>query len=132
LDNTLLLLKIIAVAHGVLGYVGAIFTLTPEIQDEIIYKNRNPLAGDIKKYLIYLMCFCLLICGLCPWFKPSATQLWAWLALGIYMLGALVDLVTQKGRVWCWRCMATGITLKAIAAGALTYLANAHVSAANG
>jgi hypothetical protein len=108
------------------------FALAPEIQDEIIYKNRNPLLGDLKKYLIYLMCFFLVLCAVCAWLKPSATPLWAWLAVGIYALGGLVDLVTQRGRSWCWRCMATGLAVKIAAAGALTYLASSYVLQANG
>jgi hypothetical protein len=131
LENPLLLLKVVAVAHGVLGYVGFFFALSPEFQEEIIYKGRNPLIGDIKKYLVYLNCFLLLICALSAWFKPATTPLWAWLALTAYLLGGAIDLIAQRGRLWCWRCRASGVILKAIGAGALTYLAMAYGSSAN-
>jgi hypothetical protein len=116
-------MKVIAAAHGVLGFIGGVFTASPELQDEVIYKDRNPLVGDVKKYLSYGMCFCLVLCAFCPWFKPSATPLWAWLALGFHLLSSLFEIATQRGHVWCARCIVTGITVKTIAAVALTYLA---------
>ena len=130
--NALLLMKAIAVTHGILGYIGAAFVLSPELQTEVIYKNRNWLAADVKKYLIFGMCLCLVLCAFCPWFKPSATPLWAWLALGFHLLSSALDVTTQRGRVWCWRCTATGVTVKASAALALTYLASVHASVSNG
>jgi len=132
LDNALLLMKVIAVAHGAIGFAGGVFAASPELQDEVIYKGRNPVVGDAKKYLIYGMCFCLVLCAFCPWFNPSATPLWAWLALGFHVLGSLFEIATQRGHVWCGRCMVTGITIKTIAAAALTYLAAAHAAAAGG
>ena len=123
MENALLYMKVIAVAHGIVGYLGGAVTAAPEIQAVAIYQDRNPLAGDVKKYLIYSMCFCLVLCALCPWFKPSATPMWAWLALGFHLLGGVFDFATQRGRGYCWRCMATGITFKTVAAVALTYLA---------
>nr|AAL24528.1 orf133EGC123 [uncultured bacterium] len=123
MENALLYMKVIAVAHGIIGYLGGAATASPEIQANIIYQDRNPLVGDVKKYLVYGMCFCLVLCGLCPWFKPSATPLWAWLALGFHLVSSALDFATQRGRLYCWRCMATGITVKIIAAAALTYLA---------
>lgn|SRR5574337_28244 len=132
MENTLLLLKVIAVAQGALGVIGGVLTASPELQAEIVYKYRNPLGFKSQKFLTYAMCFCLVLCGFCPWFKLSATPLWAWLALGFHLLSGALEFSTQRGRVWCWRCMATGITLQAIAAIALTYLASIYVSAGNG
>jgi len=132
MENALLYMKVIAVAHGILGYFGGAFAASPEIQADMIYQNRNPLAGDVKKYLVYVMCFCLVLCGLCPGFKPSATPLWAWLALGFHLFSCVLDFATQQARFYCWRCMATGITVKAIAAVALTYLATTFPPAGNG
>lgn len=130
--NALLGMKVIAVVHGIIGYIGAVFVLSPELQADLIYQDRNPLVGDVKKYLTLSMCLCLVLCCFCPWFKPSATPLWAWLALGFHLLSGLVDVATQRGRVWCWRCMATGVTVKASAALALAYLASVHASVGNG
>jgi len=132
MENALLYMKVIAVTHGIFGYLGGAVAASPEIQTDIIYQNRNPLAGDVKKYLVYGMCFCLVLCGLCPWFKPSATPLWAWLALGFHLLSGGLDFATQQGRFYCWRCIATGVTVKTIAAVALTYLATMLPSAGNG
>jgi hypothetical protein len=130
--TTLLLMKVIAVAHGVLGYLGVAFVLSPELQAEAIYKDRNWLVADVKKYLIFGMCLCLLLCAFSPWFKPFVTPFWAWLALGFHLLSSVLDVTTGRGRVWCWRCIATGVTVKAIAALALTYLASVYASAGNG
>ena len=125
-------MKVIAVTHGILGYFGGAVAASPEIQADVIYQDRNPLAGDVKKCLVYGMCFCLVLCGLCPWFKPSAAPLWAWLALGFHLLSGALDFATQRGRFYCWRCMATGITVKTIAAVALTYRAAILPPVANG
>ena len=132
MENALLYMKAIAIVHGIIGYFGGAVAASPEIQAEIIYQGRNPVVGDVKKYLVYGMCFCLVLCGFCPWFKPSATPLWAWLALGFHLLSGVLDFATQQGRFYCWRCIATGVTVKTIAAVALTYLATMLPSAGSG
>jgi hypothetical protein len=132
MENTLLLMKVIAVAHGVTGIISGMLTASPEIQAEVVYKYLNPLVFDLQKLLTYAMCFCLVLCGCCPWFKPAATPTWAWIALGFHLLSGTLEATTQRRRGWCWRCMATGITLKVIAASVLTYLASVYEASGNG
>jgi hypothetical protein len=78
------------------------------------------------------MCVFLVLCGLAPWFKPSATPVLAWVALGFHVLSSVVEVATQRGRAWCWRCIATGVTVKACAALALTYLASSNAYVGHG
>ncbi|WP_132982844.1 hypothetical protein [Thermomonas haemolytica] len=82
MDNALVALKVITAATGLVGYLSQIVILTPEIRDDFIYKGRNPLYGDLIKYTIYAINFCLFIRALCPWWKVSATPMWAWASVG--------------------------------------------------
>jgi len=131
MENTLLLMKVIAAVHGVLGFIGGAIMTSPESQARV-YEYRNPLAYELHKYLTYCMCFCLVLCGFSPWLKPSATPLWIWLSLGFHLLSGALEISTQRGRVWCWRCIATGYAVKITAAITLTYLTSIYESASNG
>ena len=130
--GTLLLMKVIAVAQGIFGAIGVILVLSTEMQADLIYRGRSPLAGDAKKYLVWGMCFCLVLGAFCPWLKPSASPFWAWLALGFHLISSGLDAVTLRGHAWCRRCVVTGVTVKASAALVLTCLASVHASAGNG
>ena len=113
-------LKIVTAAGGIFGYVVYVIVLAPEVHDEFIYKDRNPLMGDLIKYLLYGMNFCLVICALCPWWKISATPMWAWASVCFCVVASIIQFLQLPS--FCIKCWVIGLSTRAAYAGVVTYL----------
>ena len=130
MDDPLFALKVLTAVAGLLGYLGQTYVLTPQVQDQFIYKDRNPLYGDIIKYTLYAMNLSLCICALCPWLKISATPLWAWAAVAFSGVVLLLHFIES----WSFRRvrhLLFALPVRIVAALLITYLTQAALSEAN-
>jgi hypothetical protein len=95
--------KVVAILHGLAGYVIMVFALSEDVQQSCFYKDRNPLAGDINKYLAYASCSSLMLCGAFAVFSffefpnaPKFSVITAWASVLFYHLTAWVFLVEKR------------------------------------
>ena len=120
MESSDLIFRGIAVLHGVAGYALFAFAANEDFQEFCFYKNRNPLAGDVYKYLVLSACWSLVACAILAFLVPALAVGAAWLSIVLYLLTGLVDFVTE--RRWpsfCKGC-AVSLTVRTIAAVALT------------
>ena len=129
MEHALVALKIVTAVAGFISYVVFALLSAPEIQEEFIYKSRNPLLGDLVKYVLYAMNFCLVICALCPWWKVSAAPMWAWASVAFSAVAYLLYL--RESRSFCVRCAVIGISVRACVAVLVTYLTHSVLNGAN-
>jgi hypothetical protein len=129
LDQALTTLKIVTAFTGVVGYLAHGILATPEIQSEMIYQDRNPLYGDVIKYTLYAINFCLVVCALCPWWKLSATPLWAWAS--VVFAGLAYALYAIESKTIYRKRLLIGFVVRACIALLVTYLTNAALLATN-
>jgi len=120
MDSIDLIFRAIAVLHGVAGYVLFGLAANEELQEFCFYKGRNPLAGDVHKYLVYLACWSLVACGVSAFFVPWLAVLAAWLSVAFYLLTAFVDIVAERRwPAFCTAC-AVSLAVRLLAAAVLT------------
>lgn len=114
--------KAIAILHTVAGYIIFALAADEEMQQDCFYKDRNPLVGDVRKYLVYAGCWSLIACGFVAFIMPKLAILAAWSSIIFYLLAGLTDLVAE--RRWPSICKACAISLgiRSVAAAALTGL----------
>lgn len=91
MDSSELIFRSIAVLHGIAGYVLFGIAANEEFQEFCFYKHRNPLAGDIYKYLVLAACWCLIACAILAFLLPAVAVGLAWLSILLYLLTGIVD-----------------------------------------
>ena len=130
MEYALIALKAVTAAAGLIGYLGQGVLLAPETQDNLIYKDRNPLYGDMIKYTLYAMNFCWVICALCPWWKITATPMWAWAAVAFSGIALLLYFL-ESGSVRYVRNLIAAFPVRIGIAWLITYLTNVAMGTAN-
>jgi|SRR5690606_17850941 len=88
--------KTTAVLHSIVGLFSFAIAANEEVQEWLVYGNRNPLAGDVFKYLIYAYCWLLMGCGIAAFLIPGFAVVLACGAFGFYLLTGIVDLVGNR------------------------------------
>jgi hypothetical protein len=129
LEHALTALKIVTALGGVFGYVIHTVVLAPEVQDHFIYKDRNPLYGDAIKYALYAVNFCLVACAFCPWWKLSATPMWAWAS--VFFSGVVYLLYAIESKFFYRKLRLIGLFVRVCISGLITLLTHAALNAAN-
>jgi len=120
MESSELIFKSLAILHGVAGYLLFAFAANEEFQEFCFYKNRNPLAGDVYKYLVLSACWALIACAILAFILPAVAVGVAWLSILLYLLTGLVDIVFERRwPTFCKGC-AVSLGIRAIAATALT------------
>jgi len=96
MDAAEITFKALAVLHTVAGYLFLAFALDHDFQQECFYANCNPLAGDIKKYLVQIACWCLVGCGILAFHVPAASVALVWMALAAWFLTGFVEVAWTR------------------------------------
>jgi hypothetical protein len=109
MESSELIFRSIAVLHGIAGYVLFAFAANDEFQESCFYKGRNPLAGDIHKYLVLAACWSLIACAIVAFFLPRLAVAAAWLSIFLYILTSLVDPVFERR----WPSLCKGCVISA-------------------
>ena len=120
MESSMLAFKAIAVLHTIAGYIFFALAASDGSQEFWAYKGRNPLAGDIRKYLAYFACWSLMGCGIAAFFIPVAAVALAWIALAFFLATGLVDFVANRRLPFVHRASVLSVLLRAVAAIALT------------
>ena|SRR5690606_15700963 len=110
----------LAIFHGFAGYVLFGIAANEEFQEYCFYNNRNPLAGDIRKYLVYFACWSLISCAVLAFIDPSLAVGAAWLSVLLYLLTGIVDPVFETRWPSLCKSCAISLGLRAALAVALT------------
>lgn len=110
----------LAVLHSLAGLVLLAFTSDEAFQSACVYEGRNPLVGDILKYLVSGAGLSLAACGFAVFYLPIAVVVLAWISLTCYALTWFVDAAATRS--WPKLCIACTINfaVRAAAASALT------------
>jgi hypothetical protein len=88
--------KATAVLHLVAGYLIFGIASNEEVREWVVYEDRNPLAGDILKYLIYIACWLMIACGIAAFLIPKAAVPLAWAAFIAYLLTGALELIEKR------------------------------------
>ena len=114
--------KMLAVLYAVCGIFLLAITTGEGFQRVCIYEGRNPLVGDMLKYLANGSGLALVICGFAAFKLPIAAVALVWISLVCHLLTGVVDSVAS--RLWPRICVACTVNfaVRASAAIALTLL----------
>ncbi|MCX7514416.1 hypothetical protein [Frateuria sp. STR12] len=88
--------KATAILHALTGCFIFGLAANGEIRESCVYQDRNPLTGDIVKYLAYIGSCLLIACGIVAFVSPGAAVALAWLSLSLYLLTAFVDAIAER------------------------------------
>src|SRR5690606_1712784 len=110
-----------AVLHLIAGYLIFAIAANEEVHEWMIYDGRNPLAGDIFKYLIYRACWLMIGCGIAAFVMPNVAVVLVWAALGAYVLTGVVDLVEDRRWPSFSKPHIIAVVPRIVGAAALTY-----------
>jgi hypothetical protein len=122
MDSTEIAFKAVALVHGAAGAFLLLPASDEEFQKECFYSTVNPLAGDIKKYLVLIGCWALLGCGILAFKVPVAAVGLAWISLASWFLTGFVTIPwTRRLPDFCKICVVNFI-VRLLLAGALTWL----------
>ena len=120
MDYFAIAFKTTAILHALAGYFIFGLAANEEIQESCVYQDRNPLAGDIVKYLIYLASWSLVVCGIFAFLIPKFAVGLAWISLAFYFLTAFVDPIVERRLPTLCKSCAAMFSIRAIAAAILT------------
>ena len=87
--------KAIAILHTIAGYLLFGLAANEETQQFCFYKDRNPLIGDIQKYIAYAGCWSLIICGIFAFLMPKLAVIAALASIAIYLLSGVLPIVVE-------------------------------------
>ena len=122
MDAVEIAFKAVAVLHTIVGYVLVGAALDEEFQQECFYANSNPLAGDIKKYLVITGSGAMAACGILAFKIPVVAVALAWISLACWFVTGFVDIPwTRRPPGFCKAC-AINFLVRCSLAGLLTLL----------
>ena len=122
MDYFALAFKATAILHTLAGYFIFGLATNEEIQHSCLYEDRNPLTGDIIKYLAYIGSWLLIACGIIAFLIPKAAVVLVWLSLSLYLLTAFVDPIVERRLPSLCKTCAVMFSIRAVAAAVLTIL----------
>jgi hypothetical protein len=118
MEISLLIFKTVAILHTVAGYIFFAFTANYDLQT-YFYAGKNPLTGDILKYLAYFSCCCLIACGIVAFLIPFLAVVLACLSFAFYLSTAIVEAVAARRWLHIGRVSRLSLLLRAIATSIL-------------
>ena len=119
MDGSMLVFKLLAILHTVAGY--AFFALAAnEPFQGMMYKNKNPLAGDLLKYSVYFACWLLVACGPFAFFVPIFSVWASWLSLAFFLATAAIDVISTPRFLGLSRASTVSVVIRVAAAVVLT------------
>ena len=120
MESSELLFKGLAVLHGITGLLLFGISTHEDLQDPAFYARRNPLAGDITKFLAVSSGCSLVACGLLAFIVPLFAVIAAWLSVALHLVGSLFGAATRGDAQHLVRPVLASLATRTIAAGALT------------
>lgn len=120
MDYFALAFKATAILHTLAGYLIFGLAANEEIRESCLYQDRNPLTGDVIKYLAYIGSSLLIACGIVAFLIPKAAVVLAWLSLSLYFLTAFVDPIAERRLPSLCKSCAVMFSIRAAAAAVLT------------
>src|SRR5690606_17701566 len=120
MDYFALAFKATAILHTLAGYFIFGLAANEDVQESCLYEGRNPLTGDILKYLAYIGSCLLIVSGIFAFLIPKAAVFLVWLSLFLYLLSAFVDPLAERRLPSLCRTCIVMFSIRAIAAAVLT------------
>ena len=114
--------KVVAILYSLGGIFLLSLTTDKDFLRVCIYDGRNPLVGDVLKYLANGSGLALAVCGFAAFYLPIAAVVLVWLSLIFHLLTGLVASVAS--RTWPRLCVvcAVNVAVRTAAAVAITLL----------
>lgn len=121
----MLVFSALSVLHLVAGVFLLAVAMDTDTQAACLYQGRNPLAGDILKYLVITGALTLFASGYIGmgYFvieSPQAAVALAWISLALYLATLAVDAIALKRRPRICKSCAINFSIRLLAAVALT------------
>lgn len=121
----MLVFSALSVLHLVAGLFLLAIAMDADTRTACIYQGRNPLAGDILKYLVLTGALTLSASGFIGmgYFvieSPRAAVALAWISLALYLATLAVDAIALKRRPHVCKSCAIHLSIRFLAAAALT------------
>ena len=120
MDYFAIAFKTTAILHTLAGYFIFSLAANEEMQESCLYQERNPLAGDIVKYLVYFASWSLIVCGIFAFLIPKAAVGLAWISLTFYLFTAFVDPIAERRLPSICKICVVMFSIRTVAATALT------------